>query len=69
MDSSLSEALRVIEREAEREGIQLTRPARLILVHLAESGGEAVVAKLWRVALDRARPVADYDNHQESHLS
>jgi hypothetical protein len=55
MDNSLCEALRVIEREAEREGVQLTRPARLILAHLAESGGEAIVAKLWRGALDRAR--------------
>jgi len=53
MDNSLSEALRIIEREAEREGIQLTRPARLILAHLAESGGAIVVAKLWRLALDR----------------
>jgi hypothetical protein len=39
MDNSLSEALRIIEREAEREGIQLTRPARLILAHLAVIGG------------------------------
>ena len=52
MDNSLSEALRIIEREAEREGIQLTRPARLILAHLAESGGAIVVANLW-LALDR----------------
>ena len=53
MDDSLSETLRTIEAEAEREGVALTLPARLILVRLAEAGGEAVVTKLWRLALSR----------------
>jgi hypothetical protein len=48
----LSETLRIIELEAERNGIQLTPPTRRILIHLAESGcSPALVAKLWRLAL------------------
>jgi hypothetical protein len=57
MEDSLADTLRRIEREAEREGIELTRPARLILAYLAENGGAAVVAKLRRLALNQARPV------------
>ena len=57
MEDTLADTLRRIEREAEREGIELTRPARLILAYLAENGGAAVVAKLRRLALNQARPV------------
>ena len=57
MEDTLADTLRLIEREAEREGIELTRPARLILAYLAENGGAAIVAKLWRLALNQARPV------------
>jgi len=55
VDELLSKTLRIIEAEAEQEGVVLTSQARLILTHLAEAGGEAVATKLWRLALHASK--------------